>query len=104
MKFIAIVLTAFLARVKPVSSIAKPSCMNITRKPPTSTQARLSDCSRPAAGAASWARAQRAIASAIASVASAGAILRIARGLIGFLDRRRCAAGTVTPDTCWPSI
>src|SRR5216683_5138254 len=42
-KFIAIVLTAFLARVKPVSSIAKPSCMNITRKPVISTQARLSE-------------------------------------------------------------
>ena len=43
MRFIAIVLTAFLDRVKPVSSIAKPTCMNITRNPPTSTQARLSD-------------------------------------------------------------
>src|SRR5882762_4892366 len=40
-----IVLTAFLARVKPVSTIANPTCMNMTRKPAMSTQARLSDCS-----------------------------------------------------------
>ena len=44
--FIAIVCTAFLARVKPVSTIAKPTCMNITRKPAISTQARLSAISR----------------------------------------------------------
>src|SRR5712664_135121 len=40
-----IVLTAFLARVKPVSTIANPTCMNMTRKPAMSTNARLSDCS-----------------------------------------------------------
>src|SRR6202171_1356306 len=40
-----IVLTAFLARVKPVSTIANPTCMNMTRKPAMSTHARLSDCS-----------------------------------------------------------
>ncbi len=40
--FIAIVLTAFLARVKPVSTIAKPTCMNITRNPASSTQSRFS--------------------------------------------------------------
>src|SRR6202171_3910787 len=39
------VLTAFLARVKPVSTIANPTCMNMTRKPAMSTHARLSDCS-----------------------------------------------------------
>src|SRR5579863_8848454 len=39
--FIAIVLTAFFARVKPVSTSAKPACMNITRNPPTRTQSRL---------------------------------------------------------------
>ena len=31
--FIAIVWAAFLARQRPVSTIAKPACMNITRKP-----------------------------------------------------------------------
>src|SRR5215469_10660560 len=46
-RFIAIVLTAFLERVNPVSNIANPTCMNITRNPATSTQARLSDCSTP---------------------------------------------------------
>src|SRR5882724_39357 len=39
------VLTAFLARVNPVSTIANPTCMNMTRKPAMSTHARLSDCS-----------------------------------------------------------
>ena len=46
MMFIAIVLTAFFERVKPVSSIAKPTCMNITRKAAISTQTRLSAMSR----------------------------------------------------------
>src|SRR5260370_32701971 len=43
-RFMPMVLTAFLARVKPVSRSAKPACMNMTRKPPSSTQATLSDC------------------------------------------------------------
>ena len=42
MKFIVMVWPAFLARVKPVSTIAKPSCMNITRKPATSVQTMFS--------------------------------------------------------------
>src|SRR5204863_7517909 len=33
MKFIIMVWLAFLARHRPVSTIAKPACMNITRKP-----------------------------------------------------------------------
>src|ERR1700684_92794 len=45
MKFIAIVWTAFLARVNPVSTIAKPSCMNITRNEHRSSHARLRECS-----------------------------------------------------------
>src|SRR5271168_2859505 len=44
-RFIAMVLTAFLERVKPVSTIANPSCMNITRKPATSSHARFSELS-----------------------------------------------------------
>ena len=56
-RFIAIVLTAFFARVKPVSSIAKPACMNITRKPPTSTQARFTEFSSGGVDAAVCARA-----------------------------------------------
>src|SRR3989454_9573300 len=44
-RFMPMVLTAFLARVNPVSTIAKPTCMNITRNPAMSTHARLSDCS-----------------------------------------------------------
>src|SRR6516162_4212020 len=35
----AMVLTAFLARVKPVSTMANPACMNITRNPASKTQA-----------------------------------------------------------------
>src|SRR5215510_9230687 len=41
MKFIDIVWAAFLARVKPVSTIAKPACMNMTRKPVSSVQTML---------------------------------------------------------------
>src|SRR3979490_359211 len=41
MKFIVMVCAAFFARVKPVSTSAKPACMNITRKPATSHQAKL---------------------------------------------------------------
>src|SRR2546428_1570321 len=44
-RFMPMVLTAFLARVNPVSTIAKPTCMDITRNPAMSTHARLSDCS-----------------------------------------------------------
>src|SRR5690242_10934756 len=44
-RFIPIVFTACFARVNPVSTKAKPTCMNMTRNPPSSTQTRLSDCS-----------------------------------------------------------
>ena len=45
-KFIAMVFTAFFERVNPVSSIANPTCMNITRKPAISTHARFRDWSK----------------------------------------------------------
>jgi len=41
MKFIAMVCETFLARQRPVSTIAKPACMNMTRKPVTSVQVML---------------------------------------------------------------
>jgi hypothetical protein len=41
MKFIDMVCAAFFARVKPVSTIAKPACMNITRKPVSSVHMML---------------------------------------------------------------
>src|SRR6266513_2699049 len=41
MKFMVIVWAAFLARVNPVSTIAKPACMNITRNPATSVHTKL---------------------------------------------------------------
>src|SRR6266566_9476288 len=41
MKFIVMVCAAFFARVKPVSTSAKPACMNITRNPATSVQTKL---------------------------------------------------------------
>src|ERR1044072_2881946 len=41
MKFIVIVWAAFLARVKPVSTMANPACMNITRNPATSVHTKL---------------------------------------------------------------
>ena len=41
MKFIDIVCAAFLARIRPVSTSAKPACMKMTRKPATSTQTKL---------------------------------------------------------------
>src|SRR5260370_35774192 len=56
-RFIAIVLTAFLARVNAVYTIANPSCMNITREPAISHQARLSELSSAGDDAAVCARA-----------------------------------------------
>src|ERR1041384_1362758 len=41
MKFMVIVCAAFLARVNPVSTIAKPACMNITRNRATSVHTKL---------------------------------------------------------------
>src|SRR5215510_1930541 len=41
MKFIDIVWAAFFARVNPVSTIAKPACMNMTRNPARSVQTKL---------------------------------------------------------------
>ena len=41
MKFIDIVCAAFFARVKPVSTIANPACMNMTRKPVSRVQTML---------------------------------------------------------------
>src|SRR5437762_1057619 len=42
MKFMPIVWATFFARVRPVSTRAKPACMNITRNPVTSVQTMLS--------------------------------------------------------------
>src|SRR5215831_7682334 len=41
MKFMAMVWAAFLARQNPVSTMAKPACMNITRNPVISVQTML---------------------------------------------------------------
>src|SRR5258708_32661303 len=41
MRFMADVCDAFLARHNPVSTIMKPACMNMTRKPVTSVQTKL---------------------------------------------------------------
>src|SRR5437588_12229551 len=41
MKFMVMVWAAFLARVNPVSTMANPACMNITRNPATSVQTKL---------------------------------------------------------------
>ena len=41
MKFIIMVWLAFFARARPVSTIAKPACMNLTRKPVMSVQTKL---------------------------------------------------------------
>src|SRR6266481_2870000 len=41
MKFIIMVWLAFLARHSPVSTMAKPACMNMTRKPVTSVHMKL---------------------------------------------------------------
>jgi hypothetical protein len=47
-RLIAVVWTAFLVRVNHVSSIAKPTCISITRKALNRTQARLRDASTEA--------------------------------------------------------
>ena len=41
MKFMLMVCAAFFAREKPVSTMAKPACMNMTRKPASSVQTKL---------------------------------------------------------------
>src|SRR5713226_1346511 len=41
MKFIIIVWLAFLTRIRPVSTKAKPACMNMTRYPHTRVQTKL---------------------------------------------------------------
>src|SRR5436190_16770293 len=41
MKFIIMVWLAFFARASPVSTMANPACMNMTRKPVTSVQTKL---------------------------------------------------------------
>src|SRR5258706_7897261 len=41
MKFIIMVWFEFFARASPVSTIAKPACMNMTRNPVTSVQTKL---------------------------------------------------------------
>ena len=43
MKFIDIVWAAFFARMRPVSTSAKPACMNMTRKPAISVQTKLTE-------------------------------------------------------------
>jgi hypothetical protein len=43
MKFIDMVWAAFLARHNPVSTSAKPACMNMTRKPATNVQTKLTE-------------------------------------------------------------
>ena len=41
MKFMAIVCDAFFARPKPASTMAKPACMNITKKPAINVHTKL---------------------------------------------------------------
>ncbi len=65
------VLTAFLERVNPVSTIANPSCMNITRKPATSSHARFSELSSGGDDAAVCARASGENSVSAAKVAAA---------------------------------
>src|SRR6478672_13838331 len=43
MKFIVMVWPAFLERVNPVSTNAKPACMNMTRNPASSVHTKLID-------------------------------------------------------------
>src|SRR5436309_9716652 len=69
MKFIVMVCAAFLARVKPVSTIAKPACMNITRNPATSVHTKLMATVFAAAAAlAAWASESAAATPCVASI------------------------------------
>ena len=45
-RFIIIMCPAFLARVNPVTRSAKPTCMNSTRKPVSSSQLKFTDTRR----------------------------------------------------------
>ncbi len=53
-KFIIIMCPAFFARVRPVTRNAKPTCMNSTRKPVSSSHVRLIEIPRWATWLVSW--------------------------------------------------
>src|SRR5258706_13141869 len=67
MKFMVIVWPAFLARVKPVSTSAKPACMNITRNPASSVHTKLIEVEL----AAVWVATESILAPAAACANSA---------------------------------
>src|SRR6266566_4624431 len=75
MKFIVMVCAAFFARVKPVSTSAKPACMNITRNPATSVQTKL-------------------MATVLASMSPS-----VVRGVSGFVHSMHVSPYTVQPIT-----
>ena len=71
MKFMVMVWAAFLARVNPVSTMAKPACMNITRNPATSVQTKLIATVLAAAAVfAACARESAACATSVTGVAA----------------------------------
>src|SRR6266568_4538910 len=72
MKFIVMVCAAFFARVKPVSTSAKPACMNITRKPATSVQTKLIATVLAADASAVALRSESGAAGAACAARSAG--------------------------------
>jgi hypothetical protein len=74
MKFMVAVWAAFFARVNPTSTIAKPACMNITRKPATRVHTKL--IAIPLAAAAAFA----ALARESAAEATAGAAVEAESG------------------------
>src|SRR6266550_1469336 len=85
MKFMVIVWPAFLERVNPVSTSAKPACMNITRNPATSVHTKLIDVEL----AAVWVATESILAPAAACANSA----------TGDASRRQMVSGTLFLNT-----
>ena len=90
MKFMLIVCIAFLARVKPVSTSAKPACMNMTRKPVTSSHVKLIPRRFWSTRSASFA--------AYGSVALGGLVVARLRGVPGERPSRFAPLPVVRPD------
>src|SRR5689334_12485469 len=89
MKFMVTVWAAFLARVKPVSTMANPACMNMTRNPATRVQTRLMELVLSATALAT--------SSSFGGAASAMSIAAVAK-VMGLLEQGNWKQPVQRPD------
>src|SRR5512140_294277 len=97
MKFMVTVWAAFLARVKPVSTMAKPACMNMTRNPATRVQTMLMELVLSATALAT--------SSSFGGAASAMSIAAIAK-VMALLEQGKLggASATAGPASLHPRL